>query len=118
MSYMVPVRSKRLAKEYQITVSTTPTAAQQLLFPSTANDIPGLPREIIIAAKGTDVTFKFGGSNVASSNAVTSNALVDGNFTLMTGAIYQIELNNDQQYVSVVGAGAGTAIITLATTPA
>lgn len=116
MGQMIETRNKRIAKEYQIPASTSASAAQLLVFPPSLNDNVGTTRQVILAAKGADITFKFGTSGVTASATASSNVLPDGNFTLLSGAIYALELNADQTYVSVITAtGTGTAIIQLTT---
>lgn len=116
MSAPVSIKNKIIKQEYQIAATTSATSAQQLTFPTSNNDAPGMLREVIIAAKGADITFAFGNSSVSASTTATNNALPPENFTLLTGAIYSVQLSATQNYVSVKTAtGSGTAIIQLTT---
>lgn len=116
MAYPVDAQSKRIFREYNISATTSASAAQLLDFPVTNTAMPGDQRELIIASNGATITFNFGNSAVSASTTATSNVLPDGNFTLLSGAIYSIRLLPTQNYVSVKTAtGTGTAIIQLTT---
>lgn len=108
-----PISAAIIYKEYQITASTTASAAQLLAI---ANPKAGRLR-IILEAVTSRIVFKFGDSSVVASATVTSNALADDNFSIPAGAIAEIDLPSDvaYKYVSVITpSGSGTAIIKLA----
>lgn len=106
---MIRLNEAQPYQEYQITSSTSASAAQALALQDTNG-----PTRVVVEARGDTITFNFGGSSVAASKTVTSNALPAGNFSLAAGTIVTIDINQSQNYVSIIGAaGAGTAVIKL-----
>lgn len=113
MAFPISTLNKRIIAEYQISVTTSPSAAQSLLLLDYTNtEYPGKAGQVILAAKGADITFLFGNSSsISASRTPTANLLPVGNFTVLSGAIYAVSILGTDNYVSAVGSGAGTAII-------
>jgi hypothetical protein len=98
-------------EEYQLPVSTSPSAGELLAF-----KVPNDRQKLIVEAITTRVYLKFGGSSVVSSYTLTGNKLPSGVWTAPTGALIEIDLpaGGEHQYVSVVCAsGTATAILKL-----
>lgn len=98
-------------KEYQIAADTTHSTPHQLDFPSGSTG----RQRLILEAVSQRITFKFGSANtVEADRTVTGNEQVDGNFSVASGAIIEVEVDAFNDWVSVEAPGAGTAIIKLA----
>jgi hypothetical protein len=116
----IAIRQENYYQEYQIALSGGTASAAQKLAVKTNSSGNGVDHQIVtLEARGDNITFNFGGSTVAASNTLTSNALVAGNFSIPKGAIMSVSINgNFENYVSVQAdtGGAGVlAIIRLAT---
>lgn len=101
-------------KEFQIAASTTASTAKALSL--LAGEAPRA--RLILEARGAIINFLFGPSTVVADKTVTSETLADGNFSLPSGAIMEIDVPNNAKYthVSVITpSGSGTAVIRFAT---
>ena len=115
MALPVSIKNKKIYKQYQIAATTSATSARLLVFPQTQNSnyLPGQAQELVLAAEGAAITFLFGdSSSISASTTATADALPQGNFTLLSGAIYSVDVLATDIYVSVKTAtGSGTAYI-------
>lgn len=105
------MKDERIYKEYQVSASTTHSAAQALNFEPVGSD-----QRVIVQASGADIIFKFGDSTVQADATVTSNALTDGNFTVPNGAVMSLTISSKTEtHFSVeTASGTGTARVQLA----
>ena len=93
--------SVNIVREYQQGAQSN-TAASTAILMSLPGGAYGVCR-LLLRAKGDDIVFNFGGVGVAASNTVTSNKLVDGNFTVANGEVDSIDINvTSQSYFSVI----------------
>ena len=115
MALPVSIKNKKIYKQYQISATTSATTARLLVFPQTQNSnyLPGQAQELILAAEGAAITFLFGNnSSISANTTATADSLPQGNFTLLSGAIYSVDVLATDIYVSVKTAtGSGTAYI-------
>lgn len=116
----IAIRQENYYQEYQVVLASGSASSALKLAVKTNSSGNGLDHQIVtLEARGDNITFNFGGSTVAASNTLTSNALVAGNFSIPNGAIMSVDINGQfQNYVSAqadTGGAAVKAIIRLAT---
>lgn len=109
---MIRVTVGNIYQQYEINATGTATVGQLLAY-----NIVNERQKLILEAQGDKIYFKFGDSTVTASKTVTANALPAGNFSIPSGAIFEVDLptGTNLNYVSTIGvAGTGVAIVRLA----
>lgn len=72
----------------------------------------GSQGQVEVTASGGDIFVKFGDGTVAASSTVTSQALPDGNFVVLSGQSKLYTLEAGETHVAMIGA-AGTGYATV-----
>jgi hypothetical protein len=89
-------------KQYKLTLSGS-SASQQML--PVTDESTGNYFQVRLHASA-DMVCKFGGSTVTASATYTSNALPDGNFTVLGGVGPEaFDIKQNQTYIAAIGTG-------------